>query len=124
MDRPAEPSTQTQASLTQALDRLWMRFLPEIEERIAVLTSAVSAAARDALSDPEREAAHAAAHKLAGVLGTFGLTHGTDLARELELTFSAEPGHLPSSAATLTQAVTELRTLISARQASSSPLVP
>ena len=37
-----------------------------------------------------QEAAKAAAHKLAGVLGTFDLTRGTDLARELEATYSRE----------------------------------
>ena len=39
----------------------------------------------------QREAAHAAAHKLAGTLGTFNLARGTELAREFELLFSAEP---------------------------------
>jgi len=90
MDRPAQPSAQPPANLSEALDRLWARFLPEIEERVAVLTAAVSALAQDALTASEREAAHAAAHKLAGVLGTFGLKRGTELAREAEILFARD----------------------------------
>jgi HPt (histidine-containing phosphotransfer) domain-containing protein len=77
-----------QSSLADALDALWAKFLPEMEERVATLETAAAAFKEHSLSDDEREAAHAAAHKLAGVLGTFGLTHGTELARELELGFS------------------------------------
>ncbi len=77
-----EPSQQP--SMKEALDRLWKQFLPQIEERVAALESAATALAADRLSHDQREAAHAAAHKLAGVLGTFGLTKGTILAREAE----------------------------------------
>jgi len=123
MDHPAEPGAQAPVDLSQALDRLWVRFLPEIEARIAVLDSAASALAQNALTASEREEAHAAAHKLAGVLGTFGLTRGTELARELEIAFSLEPSPGPAPAATLTQAVTELRTLIASRRPRVSPSV-
>ena len=81
-----EPSGQTE--LNAAIERLWLRFLPEIRERVAVLESAAGAFAAHALTAAQQDDAHAAAHKLAGVLGTFKLAHGTDLARELELLYS------------------------------------
>jgi HPt (histidine-containing phosphotransfer) domain-containing protein len=71
--------------MADAMARLWAKFLPEIEQRVAVVEAA---AAAGALSEPEREAAHAAAHKLAGSLGTFGLQRGTELARQAELAFA------------------------------------
>lgn len=106
-----EPSQQ--ASLNEALGRLWKRFLPEIEERVAVLESAGAALAEDRLSHEQREAAHGAAHKLAGVLGTFGLTKGTVLAREAELLFSGETD--PEAAAQLGEIARSLKELVAER---------
>ena len=63
---------------------LWKRHLPEIAERVGVLERACEALGAGGLSEEEREAAIGAAHKLAGVLGTFGRTRGTELAREVE----------------------------------------
>jgi HPt (histidine-containing phosphotransfer) domain-containing protein len=77
-----------QLPLTEALDRLWEQFLPQTEERIATLEAANQALAAGMLSDHQRAEANAAAHKLAGTLGTFGLTRGTILAREAEILYS------------------------------------
>ena len=60
-------------------------------ERIAVLEKSAQRLAADA-SPSSSTIASAAAHKLAGVLGTFGLTRGTVLARELEIMYSRENG--------------------------------
>ncbi len=112
------------APLAQALDGLWRRFLPEIIARVALLESAVAALGEDGLREEQRTEALAAAHKLAGVLGSFGLARGTHLARELELilTEQAAPGDTAiSSAATLASAVaaaTELRAVVESRIAS------
>ncbi len=111
-----EPAANQAASadLGAALDRLWARFLPEIRERVAVLESAAHSLAAGALTADEQEAAHSAAHKLAGVLGTFNLPRGTELARELELFYAAAPN--PSPAARLAQQTRELRALIDNRK--------
>jgi HPt (histidine-containing phosphotransfer) domain-containing protein len=69
---------------TEALNQLWRKFLPQIRERIAVLEEANRALQDGALSAEQQAAAGAAAHKLAGVLGTFSLAEGTTLAREAE----------------------------------------
>lgn len=105
-----------QAALAGALDHLWQRFLPEMNERMAVLESATAAFSDDDLSHEQREAAHAAAHKLAGVLGTFGLTRGTVLARELEMIFSRQNDHDPALAASMTEIAAELRGIIQGRK--------
>lgn len=107
----AEPLTQP--DLTAALDRLWRQFLPQIEERVAALEAAGQALAERKLSDEQREAAASAAHKLAGVLGTFGLTKGTVLAREAEMLCMGDAD--PIAAPQLTEIAVQLRALISGR---------
>jgi len=107
---PSEP-----AGMAEALDRLWTRFLPQLRERVAALESAPAALAEGRLSAEESAAAAAAAHKLAGVLGTFGMAGGTLLAREAELLYSG-PAHA-AAAARLASIAAELRKLIESRPA-------
>ena len=76
------------AALAEMMNQLWARHLPEIEQRVAVLESAASAHAEGRLTAELCEHAHAASHKLAGVLGTFGLEEGTVLAREAEALYA------------------------------------
>ena len=101
-----------QPELKAALDHLWAQFLPQMDERVAVLESAASALGDGKLSETQREAAQAAAHKLAGVLGTFGLTKGTILAREAEMVCSGDAD--PASAAQLSEIAAQLRSMIAA----------
>jgi HPt (histidine-containing phosphotransfer) domain-containing protein len=77
-------ATSRQPQMAEALKMLWQKFLPQMQERVAVLQDASRALQAGALSDEQRTAAGAAAHKLAGVLGTFGLAAGTTFAREAE----------------------------------------
>jgi len=95
---------------------MWAQYLPQIEERVALLEAAAQALAADRLSKEQHEAAKDAAHKLAGVLGTFGLTRGTDLARELEIMYSREDGPGLALAARLTSVAAELRALVESRK--------
>jgi HPt (histidine-containing phosphotransfer) domain-containing protein len=82
------------AALAEAMNRLWAQFLPQLEERVATLESAAAALAAEGLTLELCHEASSAAHKLAGVLGTFGLDVGTDLAREAETLYAS-----PASAA-------------------------
>jgi HPt (histidine-containing phosphotransfer) domain-containing protein len=79
------------SSLAEALNRLWSQFLPQIEERVSTLESAAAALAEVSLTPAQCEEASSAAHKLAGVLGTFGLDQGTELAREAESLYASGP---------------------------------
>ena len=105
-----------QPALNEALDRMWTQFLPQIKERLDLLDSAAAAFAANNLTMPQHEAANAAAHKLAGVLGTFGLTRGTVLARELEIMYSRDGGPDPALGTRLISIAAELRDLIDSRK--------
>jgi len=82
--------SSAKAPISEALNQLWVKFLPMMEERLAALEAANRELAAGCLSDETRLAAASAAHKLAGVLGTFGLAEGTALAREAELACSGD----------------------------------
>ncbi len=79
------------SALAEAMNRLWSQFLPQIEERVSTLEDAAAALAEGSLTASQCEEAGSAAHKLAGVLGTFGLDQGTELAREAEQLYSSGP---------------------------------
>lgn len=102
------------AALSDALNQMWHKFLPEIRKRAQVLhETALSAAARE-LAQPEREAAQSAAHKLAGTLGTFGLSRGTALARELESIYAGQTGPVPADR--LVAMAAEVQSIIESRK--------
>lgn len=100
--------------ITEAMNRMWTKFLPEIEERVALLETAAAAASRGALTGELRMEALSAAHKLAGVLGTFGLDEGTGLAREAEAIYERESAaSIPNRRAAALAA--QLRAVLAAR---------
>jgi len=103
-----------QPALADALARLWTKFLPEILERVRVLERAAAALSAGTLGAEECSAAAAAAHKLAGVLGTFGFAQGTALAREAEVAYSADPAVDPAGATRLQQIAREIDEIIRA----------
>jgi len=110
MGQPSQPD------LTGALDRLWIQFLPLIEERVSILEAAAAARADESLAPALREEARSAAHKLAGVLGTFGLAGGTTLAREAEEICSSDPQDDPVTAERLSAIAFRLRTMLDSRK--------
>jgi len=95
---------------------MWTKFLPELRERVAILEEANTALATGTLSVELRAKANAAAHKLAGVLGTFGLTRGTVLAREAEIVYSGEPDTDPVEAAHLQEIAAGLQAVLASRK--------
>jgi HPt (histidine-containing phosphotransfer) domain-containing protein len=104
-----------QHTMSEALDRLWNRFRPEMDERVDLLEAANKSLAADKLSMHQREEANSAAHKLAGVLGTFGLTKGTVLAREAEVMYSGDADPDPNSLPRLKEIAQELKAIIASR---------
>ncbi len=100
--------------LAGAMQQLWTRFLPQMEERVAVVSQAASAYAAGTLTTEQRAAAAAEAHKLAGVLGTFGLMQGTELAREAEGICSDADTSQAARTARLAEIAEQLRTMIAA----------
>jgi HPt (histidine-containing phosphotransfer) domain-containing protein len=102
--------------LSEALNRLWRQFLPQMHERVTVLDCAIGPFAAGVLTEQQREEVNAAAHKLAGVLGSFGLPEGTVLAREAEGIFSGPSEPNPVAAARVARIVRDLRYLIESRR--------
>lgn len=72
------------AKTSTLLQALWQRNLPILRSRLALLESAADSAVAGSLGDELRSEAGATAHKLAGSLGMFGYTEGTELARSIE----------------------------------------
>jgi HPt (histidine-containing phosphotransfer) domain-containing protein len=68
-----------------AVFALWERFRETMFARLNLIEQAGGAALTDSLRDEQRIQALAAAHKLAGSLGTFGLGNGSKIASELEV---------------------------------------
>jgi len=77
-------------TIAEIMNQMWTKFLPDIEERVAVLEKAGQAASQGALTSELRREALSAAHKLAGTLGTFGLDEGTVIAREAESIYETD----------------------------------
>jgi HPt (histidine-containing phosphotransfer) domain-containing protein len=115
-DRNIHSNPAAAPNLASALDMLWTRFQPEIRNRVELLAAAAAACAANDLSAAQRDAAHDAAHKLAGTLGTFNLAHGTELAREFELLSESE--NTPDSATgdRMVSIAAELRTIVDDRK--------
>jgi HPt (histidine-containing phosphotransfer) domain-containing protein len=109
-----EPSSK--AEMTAALALLWQRFLPEMLARVSILEEAARACAEGTLIEIQIEAAHSAAHKLAGSLGSFNITRGSVLARELELLYSGGDGPDPQLGPQVTSLAAELRALVEAHK--------
>ena len=100
--------TPPRERVTPGLAQVWGRNLPGIRDRVTVLERAASSLERG--DQPDRQDAADAAHKLAGSLGSYGLTRGSEIARELEQRFA--PGGNLGEAAHVGRLVTELRLLI------------
>ena len=105
--------------LAEAMNRLWVKHLPQMEERVATLQAAAERLASGALTEDEQQRAGAEAHNLAGVLGTFGLKEGTELAREAEGMYLNALGENPAEASRLSLIAEQLRALVASRSQAS-----
>jgi HPt (histidine-containing phosphotransfer) domain-containing protein len=63
---------------------LWERNLPVLRDRVVQLEHAVVAARAGTMTQMQRADAISTAHKLAGSLGMFGYSEGTEFARRIE----------------------------------------
>jgi len=105
--------TSPAAKTAQLLAVLWERNLPIVEERLALLDTAVSTLLRTATLDPQLQIDAAnVAHKLAGTLGMFGYPRGTDLARLLEEVLELTDPLTPQEALQMREWMTELRLVL------------
>lgn len=90
--------------LESALSSSWARNLETQARRVATQERAIVALLTGSLDEETRAAAQADAHKLAGILGSFGLHDASDAAIELEAAWlgdDPQPAQLASIVATL-----------------------
>lgn len=88
------------------LTSLWERSLPQLRERLEVLDRAATAAIAGDLTENLRIEALEIAHKLAGSLGMFGYTQGTEISQQLEQLLEKTT---PTNSSDLAELVAQLR---------------
>jgi HPt (histidine-containing phosphotransfer) domain-containing protein len=98
------------------MNRLWTKFLPQMEERVTTLQRAAQSAAQATLGAHEQQTASSDAHKLAGVLGTFGLHEGTELAREAENLYAGDLDRALAISHRLSVIAERLRVIVASRR--------
>jgi diguanylate cyclase (GGDEF)-like protein len=103
-DRTAPAPPQ---SLHSAVGELWEKFKDKILARVEVLDQAATALVAGVLNDELRESVLKESHKLAGSLGTFGFSEGSNLAREIEQLF--QPGGVLAKGKNLTCNISSAR---------------
>ena len=101
-------TTPSQAEkLQEMLQAMWKTSRPAILERFQTIRDAEKMLASGSLDEDARKNAESAAHKLAGVLGTFGLPQGTQLASQIEVLLASsapiDATHVHELAASLDQ---------------------
>ena len=91
---PHAAPEEVTGKLHDLLATLWSRSSQTIGERLDVLRATHRTLRANPADKTSRRAGADAAHKLAGILGTFGLPEGTNLARQTETMLeSAAPIH-------------------------------
>lgn len=73
------------SDLPDFLATIWHRHYPQIIDRVATLNQVITAAEERSLTPELHQQARHCAHNLAGSLGTFGLSLGSTVAKQLEL---------------------------------------
>ncbi|MBV8672267.1 MAG: Hpt domain-containing protein [Acidobacteriaceae bacterium] len=91
--------------LDELLQALWVKNYPMLVERLKLIRAATDKLNAGVLNNQTRKDGEEAAHKLAGILGTFGLPQGSVLASKIEAL-------LASDASTYTQGAPELNTWV------------
>jgi HPt (histidine-containing phosphotransfer) domain-containing protein len=110
--RSPEDQESRQQKIQSMLAAIWERSKTTLVQRVETLREARTAVGKGRLDEPVRLRAVDAAHKLAGVLGTFGLPRGTELAREAEETFGKSKALSPGEFERLGSLLDELEYLV------------
>ena len=103
------PDSATRQKAMESVAELWERFKGTIMGRVAVLEQSTMALLEGALDDDLRQNARGEAHKLAGSVGLFGFSRGSELAQEIELTLLEEANLDQGRVLRLSQMVVALR---------------
>ena len=97
------------------LQALWKQNYGVLQERLQLIRKASDRLAAGALEDETRKDGEAAAHKLAGILGTFGLPHGSALASKIEEALGSAENAQACGASQLQSWTGELEGIVASR---------
>lgn len=115
MSDPASSSAAVAAAVAARLAQLWEKSRPVILERMDVLRAS-HAALTAARGDAEaRGRGREAAHKLSGVLGTFGLPQGSEAAHLIEVCLMSRDPLTEAALAEVARHIDELDTAIASK---------
>ena len=92
---PHAAPEEVTGKLHDLLATLWSRSQQTISDRLDVLRTAHRSLRTNPADKNAHRAGADAAHKLAGILGTFGLPDGTNLARRVEVMLESAALHPP-----------------------------
>jgi HPt (histidine-containing phosphotransfer) domain-containing protein len=112
---PHAAPEEVTGKLHDLLATLWARSRQTISERVEVLRAAHRTLRINPADKNARRAGADAAHKLAGILGTFGLPDGTNLARRVELLLESSVLLRPFDLEGLQQTIDQLQQMIEAK---------
>jgi HPt (histidine-containing phosphotransfer) domain-containing protein len=110
--RDAGQSTQASSRaerIAAAIERVWAQRRLAVFDQIEVIEAAINDLRQGRWADEQREPALRESHKLAGSLGTFGFSQGTNIAREMESILARGLAIEDIDAARLSELLAELR---------------
>ncbi|HMJ22046.1 MAG TPA: Hpt domain-containing protein [Terriglobales bacterium] len=112
---PQAAPEEVTGKLHDLLATLWSRSRETIGERLDVLRTTLRVLRANPADKNARRAGADAAHKLAGILGTFGLPEGTNLARHVEVTLESAAPIRPFDLESLQKSIDQLHLMIEAK---------
>lgn len=123
--QPAEPeAAQRHAEGILLLNQLAERFQNSLSQRLLLLEEAVQLLQTSQLSIEQRQITKEEAHRLVGVLGTYGYTEASVIARTIENLFQGDAVFQQAQIVQLTQLLTKLRQATETRDVLVAPSKP
>jgi len=101
--------------MEELLQALWTKNYCILQERLRLVRTAEEKLAGGSLDAQSRGDAESAAHKLAGILGTFGLAQGSALAGKIETLLAQDAVLDSASAAQLKLWLDDLEAIVASR---------
>ena len=112
---PHAAPEEVTGKLHDLLATLWSRSRETIGERLDILRTTHRVLRANPTDKSARRAGADAAHKLAGILGTFGLPDGTNLARHVEVMLESAAPIRAFDLEALQRAIDQLHQMIEAK---------
>ena len=109
---PHSTPEEVTGKLHELLTNLWSRSQQTIGDRLNVLHASHRTLRATPTDTGARRAGADAAHKLAGILGTFGLPAGTEVARRIEVLLDSSATLRKFELDTLQHSIVQLQQLI------------